>query len=124
MTTQQLAISIAPYQLTDAERCALADLHAAPQQLSQSVFDGTNHHGRRQEALFSLKRLDLATERYDRQLIDYVYTLTSLGNDFHAALRSHMYPHCEHAVRLFCVCAEKTYCPVHTEHNGCHGSHD
>jgi hypothetical protein len=32
---------------------------------------------------------------------------------------------CEHAIRLGCVCAGKTYCP-NPEHfgNGCHGSHD
>lgn len=34
---------------------------------------------------------------------------------------------CEHAIRLGCVCREKTYCP-NPEHfdrgNGCHGSHD
>lgn len=32
---------------------------------------------------------------------------------------------CEHAIRLGCVCRERTYCP-NPEHfgNGCHGSHD
>lgn len=32
---------------------------------------------------------------------------------------------CEHAIRLFCVCAERTYCP-NPEHkgNGCFGTHD
>lgn len=56
----------------------------------------------------------------------WAWCVTEEGNKILEGRRPRSYGcKCKHAIRLRCVCTERTYCP-NPEHtgNGCHGSHD
>lgn len=56
----------------------------------------------------------------------WAWCVTEAGHEVLEARRPRLYGcKCKHAIKLRCVCSERTYCP-NPEHtgNGCHGSHD
>lgn len=108
----------------DLEYVALADLSYRGMITQRSIKEQAD------KILYqSLERFDLITygDVYkDGKWIDWGWALNENGQSVLAAVRPYNYGcKCEHSVRLFCVCRERTYCPNpdHTG-NGCHGSHD
>lgn len=56
----------------------------------------------------------------------WAWCVTEAGLQALNGRKPHQYGcRCEHAIKMRCVCTERTYCP-NPEHrgNGCHGSHD
>jgi len=81
------------------------------------------------DTLYSLERFDLAGHcsiRVNGTYAGWAWTITDKGlNELNHRKPNRYGCQCEYAIRLPCVCAEKTYCP-NPEHkgNGCHGTHD
>lgn len=107
--------------------------------------DDAARHARIRCAMHSLERFGLVESYYERttaptkeRVIEqwvvggkqfykvpdsgWRYKTTPLGEEILAQHLAFSYKCCDGCVRLFCVCAEKTFCAQHG--GGCHGTHD
>ena len=79
--------------------------------------------------LLSLERfhlIDYAHMYENGRWVNWAWIPNDAGREFLARLRPLWHGcRCGHAIRLQCVCTERTFCP-NPNHagNGCHGSHD
>lgn len=79
--------------------------------------------------LYSLERFGLAGHcsiKVNGKYSGWAWAITDKGlNELNHRKPRNYGCRCEHAIRLPCVCSEKTYCP-NPDHkgNGCHGTHD
>lgn len=78
------------------------------------------------ESLERFRLLDHAHVYDDGRWTDWAWVVSDAGAEFLDRFRPRWDGcRCEHAIRLPCVCSERTFCPNpdHTG-NGCHGTHD
>lgn len=118
--------------LTDNERKALAMVAAG--MIDDGIYRPADeawesmNKARIAEALSSLGRFGYVTNKeWTPEDDDMCAMLTEAGQiafERTKAWDKSQYRCCDNCVRLPCVCRERTYCPIHTEGNGCHGSHD
>jgi hypothetical protein len=82
--------------------------------------------GREFEAYLSLERMAYIVQSDPRTVRHAAAedTLSEAGKDRLQTLRARHYVCCPHAIRLPCVCSERTYCPNPEHRGGCHGTHD
>lgn len=110
--------------LLEEEVVALANLR-----YSRWIKDDFENNSKERAIMISLERFQFARHcaiSINGKWTGWAWRLSDKGVDKLDCMKPLWYGcRCEHAIRLQCVCNERTYCP-NPEHydNGCHGSHD